>query len=84
MRTKGLIPLVGTWKIIVRDIFTEAETNAIVTLARTPKREQYRCEIYGRKAKHYDIACKTRRWRCNDLGSSICRCPIASCNLQEF
>ena len=71
MRTKGLIqPLVGTEKIIVRDVFAEAETNAIVILARPPKREQGRCGICGRKAKYYDRTCKTRRWRCNDLGAA--------------
>ena len=71
MRIKGLIqPLVGTKKIIVRDVFAEAETNAIVILARPPKREQGRCGICGRKAKYYDRTCKTRRWRCNDLGTA--------------
>ncbi len=70
MRTKGPIqPLVGTGKIIVWDVFTEVETNAIVILARPPKREQCRCGICGRKAKYYDRAYKTRRWRCNDFGS---------------
>ena len=76
MRTKGLIqPLVGTEKIIVRDVFAEAETNAIVILARPPKREQCRCGICGCKAKYYDRARKTRRWRCNDLGAKYMSRP---------
>jgi hypothetical protein len=71
MRTKGLIqPLVGTEKIIIKDVFALTETNAIIIQARPPKREQCRCGICGHKAKCYDSPRRTRRCWCNDLGAT--------------
>lgn len=72
MRTKGLIEsLAGTKKMVVEDIFFEAETNAIVIKARPAKREQHRCAICQRRSKFYDSGRGVRRWRCSDVGSTM-------------
>jgi len=72
MRTKGLIQsLAGTKKMVVEDIFFEAETNAIVIKARPTRREQYRCGICRRRSKYYDSGRGVRRWRCSDIGSAM-------------
>lgn len=55
MRTKDIIrPLVGTKKIVVKDIFLDAEANDLVISARPTKKEQCRCSHCHRKAKYYD------------------------------
>ena len=55
MHTKDVIQsLVGTKKMVVKDFFLEAETNAFVIAARPTKTEQCRCSRCHRKAKYYD------------------------------
>ncbi len=50
MRTKGIIQSsVGTSKIVLKDIYTDAETNAIVIKARPTKNEQCQCGLCRRK-----------------------------------
>lgn len=69
MRTKDIIqPLVGTKKIVVKDIFLDAEANDLVISARPTKKEQRRCSHCHRKAKYYDAGRGTRRWRALDIG----------------
>lgn len=55
MRTKEIIQsFVGTSKIVLKDVYTDAETNAIVIKARPTKIEQCRCGLCHRKGKYYD------------------------------
>lgn len=71
MRTKDVIQsLVGTKKMVVKDFFLEAETNAFVIVARPTKTEQCRCSRCHCKAKYYDGGRGARRWRTLDIGSS--------------
>ncbi len=71
MRTKDVIQsLVGTKKMVVKDFFLEAETNAFVIAARPTKTEQCRCSRCHCKAKYYDGGRGARRWRTLDIGSS--------------
>ncbi|MGE9908108.1 helix-turn-helix domain-containing protein [Lachnospiraceae bacterium SGI.231] len=71
MRTKNVIQsLVGTKKMVVKDFFLEAETNAFVIAARPTKTEQCRCSRCHCKAKYYDGGRGARRWRTLDIGSS--------------
>ena len=71
MHTKDVIQsLVGTKKMVVKDFFLEAETNAFVIAARPTKTEQCRCSRCHCKAKYYDGGCGARRWRTLDIGSS--------------
>ena len=72
MRTKDIIQsLVGTSKIVLKDIYEDAKTNAIVITAHPTKREQCRCGICHRKAKFYDSGRGERRWRALDIGSQM-------------
>ena len=71
MHTKDVIQsLVGTKKMVVKDFFLEAETNAFVIAARPTKTEQCRCSRCHCKAKYYDGGRGARRWRTLDIGSS--------------
>lgn len=71
MRTKHLIQsLVGTKKIVVKDISIESETNTIIIAACPTKGEQCRCGLCQQKSKFYDHGRGIRRWRCGDIGSS--------------
>jgi len=72
MRNKGLMQsLVGTKKMVVEDIFLEAETNAIVIKALPTKREQCRCGICYHRSRYYVSGRGIRRWRCSDVGSTM-------------
>ena len=72
MRIKSLVQtFIGTAKIVVDGIFTEAETNAVIIKAQPTKREQCRCGICHRKASGYDSGSESRRWRCLDIGSTV-------------
>lgn len=72
MRTKEIIQsFVGTSKIVLKDVYTDAETNAIVIKARPTKIEQCRCGLCHRKGKYYDKGQGERRWRALDIGSQM-------------
>lgn len=63
MRTKTIIqPLVGTTKIVVKDISYDVQSNALVIKARPLKNLQCRCGVYHLKAPLYDSGQGTRRW----------------------
>lgn len=69
MRTKTIIqPLVGTDKIVVKDISYDVQSNALVIKARPPKNLQCRCSVCHHKAPLYDSGRGTRRWRALDIG----------------
>lgn len=72
MRIKDIIQsLVGTGKIVVEDIISDAKTKAMVIKAHPTKREQSRCGLCHRKARYYDAGRGERRWRALDIGSQM-------------
>lgn len=72
MRTKDIIQsLVGTSKIVLKDVYTDAETNAIVIKVRPTKIEQCRCGLCHRKGKYYDKGQGERRWKALDIRSQM-------------
>lgn len=72
MCTKDIIhSLAGTSKIVLKDVYTDGETNAIVIKVRPAKMEQCRCGLCHRKGKYYDKGQGKRRWRALDMGSQM-------------
>lgn len=84
MQISGFIhQLIGTKKIIIKDVSYDPISNIITVYARLQKSIINRCGICGKRSKHYDNGRGSRVWRCLDVGTSKtfieATCPRVEC-----
>ena len=70
MRMKSLWRrLLGVEGSVVRQVFFDAQAQAVIAVVKPGRRDRFRCGRCGRRCGRYDGGEGARRWRCLDLGT---------------